>query len=195
MLQRVLEIEAYRMMALLAFPLVPPLSVLIADAERALTALTVELTSPGANDDILLQRLTELAAQYRGTVKGRLNMGCLLTFAQILVPQLRRSFITRYPEVDFRQSETHQAGLIEGLRDATLDVALTYDLALPADLEFVELATLPPFVLLAENHPLSRLKSVSVADLTDLPLVLLDLPLSADYFLSFFEKPTCQLAK
>lgn len=133
-------------------------------------------------------RLSDLAAQYRGTVKGRLNMGCLLTFAQILVPQLRRSFITRFPEVEFHQTETHQVGLIEGLRDATLDVALTYDLALPADLEFVALATLPPFVMLAENHPLAPRQMVTVADLNSLPLVLLDLPLSADYFLSFFEK-------
>lgn len=133
-------------------------------------------------------RLTELAAQYRGTVKGRLNIGCLLTFAQIIVPQLRRSFIDRYPEVEFHQTETHQAALIEGLRDASLDVALTYDLALPTDLEFISLATLPPFAMLPKAHPLARQSSLSVADLVAYPLVLLDLPLSADYFLSFFEK-------
>ena len=50
-------------------------------------------------------------------------MGCLLTFEQILVPQLRRSFIERHSEVEFHQSETHQPALIEGLRDAALDVA------------------------------------------------------------------------
>lgn len=133
-------------------------------------------------------RLTELAAQYRGTVKGRLNIGCLLTFAQILVPQLRRSFIDRYPEVEFHQSETHQAALIEGLRDATLDVALTYDLALPADLEFIELTRLPPFVMLPKDHALASRSTLTVAELAGWPLVLLDLPLSADYFLSFFEK-------
>ena len=132
-------------------------------------------------------RLSELAAQYRGTVKGRLNLGCLLTFAQILVPQLRRSFIDRYPQVEFRQTKTHQVALIEGLRNASLDVVLTYDLALPADMEFVELASLPPFVMLPELHPLAHRKTLSVIDLTDLPFVLLDLPLSADYFVSFFE--------
>ena len=132
-------------------------------------------------------RLTELAAQYRGTVKGRLNIGCLLTFAQILVPQLRRSFVDQYPQVEFHQSETHQAALIEGLRDATLDVALTYDLALPTDLEFIELAVFPPFVMLADAHPLAHRTSLSVGELVDQPWVLLDLPLSTDYFLSFFE--------
>ena len=133
-------------------------------------------------------RLTELAAQYRGTVRGRLTIGCLLTFAPVLVPQLRRGFIVRYREVDFLQSEAHQAALIQGLRDATLDVALTYDLALPSDLEFNGLASLQPFVMWSETHPMAQRTQLSVKDLADLPWVLLDLPLSADYFLSFFEK-------
>lgn len=133
-------------------------------------------------------QLSDLAAQYRGTVRGSLNMGCLLTFAQILVPQLRRSFIDRYPEVEFHQTETHQAALIKGLREASLDVALTYDLALPADLDFIELAVMPPFVMVPEAHPLTKHDAVAVADLIAYPLVLLDLPYSAEYFLSFFEK-------
>lgn len=133
-------------------------------------------------------RLTELAAQYRGTVRGRLNIGGLLTFAQILMPQLRRSFIDRFPEVEFHQTETHQAALIEGLRDATLDVALTYDLALPTDLQFVALASLPPYIMLPAGHALSQRSSLTLEDLAAHPYVLLDLPLSSDYFLSFFDK-------
>ena len=133
------------------------------------------------------EALTSLAAQYRGTVAGRLTVGCLLTFAQIVVPQLRRSFLTRHPQVDFAQAETHQAALIEGLRDASLDAVLTYDLSLPADLEFLRLATLPPFVMLGAGHPLAERPSLSVAELAPHPMVLLDLPLSADYFLSFFQ--------
>ncbi len=132
------------------------------------------------------ERLTSLAAQYRGTVAGRLTVGCLLTFAQIVVPQLRRSFLTRYPQVDFAQAETHQAALIEGLRDASLDAVLTYDLSLPADLEFLTLATLPPFVMLGEGHPLADRPRLTVPDLCPHDLVLLDLPLSGDYFLGFF---------
>jgi DNA-binding transcriptional LysR family regulator len=131
-------------------------------------------------------RLPDLANAARGTVAGRLTVGCLLTFAQIVVPQLRRSFLARYPEVAFHQAETHQAALIEGLRDASLDAVLTYDLSLPQDLEFLELATLPPFVMLGQDHPLVGTKAIRVEDLAPHPLVLLDLPLSGDYFLSFF---------
>ena len=133
-------------------------------------------------------RLSDLAASARGTVAGRLTVGCLLTFAQIVVPQLRRSFLARYPQVAFHQAETHQAALIEGLRDASLDAVLTYDLSLPPDLEFLELATLPPFVMLGQDHPLAGAAAIHVADLAPHPMVLLDLPLSGDYFLGFFDK-------
>lgn len=132
--------------------------------------------------------LSNLAEDFHGTIKGSLNLGCLLTFAQILVPRLRRSFIDLHPDVAFHQIETHQAALIKGMLDGTLDVALTYDLALPPDLTFIDLGKLPPFVTVPAGHPLTRLETVTIADLAGYPLVLLDLPYSTDYFLSLFEK-------
>jgi DNA-binding transcriptional LysR family regulator len=132
--------------------------------------------------------VSDLANLLRGTVQGELNVGCLLTFAQIVLPRLRRAFGQTYPDVRFRQFQLHQAGLIDGLRDASLDVALTYDLAIPTDLEFVELAVLPPFAILPETHPLADRESLAIGDLADSPMVLLDLPLSSAYFLSLFEQ-------
>lgn len=131
--------------------------------------------------------LTDLANDVTGKVRGPLNVGCLLTFAQIVLPQLRRSFVDAWPEVQFRQFERDQQGLFDALGDATLDIALTYDLNLPATLDFVPLIDLPPFALLSESHELAHLESVSPAELAEHPMVLLDLPMSAEYFLSFFE--------
>lgn len=134
------------------------------------------------------KRLSSLADLHKGTVRGELNVGCLLTFAQIIVPRLRKSFTQTYPDVVFHQFQNHQMGLIDALRDASIDVALTYDLAIPTDLEFVELAVLPPFAILAESHPLANHASLSVEELAPSPMILLDLPLSAAYFLSLFER-------
>jgi DNA-binding transcriptional LysR family regulator len=132
--------------------------------------------------------LSNLADLHKGTVRGELNVGCLLTFAQIILPQLRRAFTQTYQEVDFRQFQRHQAALIDGLRDASIDVALTYDLAIPTDLEFVELAVLPPFAILPAAHPLANQSSLTVEDLAPEPMILLDLPISAAYFLSLFQQ-------
>ena len=68
MVQRLLEIEAYRMMALLAFPLVARQSLLITESEKSLSVLTESLKSPGANDEELLRRLTQLATEVQGAV-------------------------------------------------------------------------------------------------------------------------------
>ena len=132
--------------------------------------------------------LNHLADDITGKVQGPLAIGCLLTFAQLIVPHLRREFSTLFPDVHIRQTEAHQSELIALLRNADIDLALTYDLAIPADLTFLPLAELPPFAVLGEGHPLAHLRAVSVAELQDHPLVLLDLPLSAEYFLSFFAR-------
>lgn len=133
-------------------------------------------------------RLADLAGQIAGTVRGPLAVGCLITFAQIVLPGLRRGFCDAFPEVALRQSERTQEGLFDGLRDGTLDVALTYDLAIPADLRFLPLATLPPWAILPPGHALAGRAQVTAADLAPFPMVLLDLPMSADYFLAFFAR-------
>lgn len=132
--------------------------------------------------------LSNLADRHKGTVQGDLNVGCLLTFAQILLPELRKAYTVAHPQVEFRQFQNHQMGLIEALRDASIDVALTYDLAIPTDLDFLQLGSLPPFAILPEDHPLATAPSVSLEELAPHPMILLDLPLSAPYFLSLFEK-------
>lgn len=132
--------------------------------------------------------LMALAGDISGVVRGPLAVGCLMTFAQVVLPSVRKSFETENPEVDVSQYELDQSAIFNQLRRAEIDVALTYDLNLPADLQFVSLLELPPYALVDETHPLAHLSEVSVTTLKDHPMVLLDLPFSADYFLSFFSQ-------
>jgi len=132
--------------------------------------------------------LTDLAGNIAGTVRGPLAIGCLLSFAQLVLPELRRGFETAFPDVRVRQIELNQAEIFSTLRRAEVDVALTYDLDLPRDLRFVPITELPPYVIVAETHPLAHLSSVTVEALAGHPMVLLDLPFSSEYFLSFFDR-------
>lgn len=133
-------------------------------------------------------RLGDLAADFTRQVRGPLAVGCMTTFAPIILPQLRRSFVARYPEVEFRQVDGSPAGLVEGLRRASLDLALGYDMAVPPDIDFSPLLALPPYALFAPDHPLAGRAAVTAEDLAPHPLVLLDLPISSDYFMSFFTR-------
>lgn len=134
------------------------------------------------------EALNRLAGDISGNVQGPLNIGCLVTFAQMLLPAIRRQFELTYPDTRVSQIETDQLNLIERLRRAQIDVALSYDLEIPPDLEFVPLRTLPPYAMVPEGHPLARQNEVDIEELLDYPMVLLDLPLSSDYFLSFFDQ-------
>ncbi len=131
-------------------------------------------------------RLNDLASTITGQIGGPVAVGCLVTIAQVILPRLRQGFVARHPGVSFVQSEGDQAALYDGLRQGTLDAALTYDLAVPADLEFTPLVTLPPHAILPAGHPLAGAGAVGLDQLAALPLVLLDLPHSADYFLRLF---------
>ena len=61
-------------------------------------------------------RLNDLANTITGKVRGPLNVGCLLTFAQVVLPHLRRGFVDVNPEVDFHQFERNQSEIFDGLR-------------------------------------------------------------------------------
>ncbi len=130
--------------------------------------------------------LGNLAGEISGNVQGPLSVGCLTTFAQMVLPRLRRVFVGNYPEVRFQQAELNQTEIFSLIRRADIDVAMSYDLDIPVDLEFIPLLELPPYVVVNENHPLAHKVEVEIEDLIDHPMVLLDLPHSGEYFLSFF---------
>lgn len=132
--------------------------------------------------------LMDLSGDIAGSVRGPLTVGCLLTFAQVVLPPVRRSFQDDFPDVRVDQYELNQADIFSFLRRGEIDVALTYDLDLPADLQFEPLIELPPFAIVSEDHALAGRSAVAVEDLLGLPMVLLDLPFSAEYFLSFFSR-------
>ncbi|MFK7746690.1 MAG: LysR family transcriptional regulator [Roseobacter sp.] len=131
--------------------------------------------------------LNRLADTISGKVQGPLKIGCLLTFAQVLLPAIRRKFEQDHPDSVVTQIEADQLDLIEKLRRAEIDVALSYDLEIPPDLTFVPLRALPPYAMMPQDHPLAGKEAISVTDLLPYPMVLLDLPLSSAYFLSFFD--------
>lgn len=132
--------------------------------------------------------LMDIAGDIAGSVRGPLAVGCLLTFAQLVLPTLRRGFATDFPDVRLSQQEMNQVELFSALRRSEIDVALTYDLDLPADLQFTGLVRLPPVALMSVEHPLADAREVTIGQLCEHPMVLLDLPLSADYFLSLFDE-------
>jgi DNA-binding transcriptional LysR family regulator len=132
------------------------------------------------------ESLYSSAADVSQQLRGELSVGWFSTLAPIVMPELVSSFLKAYPETRIRSVETDQEGLLGGLRRAETEIALTYDLQISEDISFVPLATLPPYALFGASHPLARERSVKLSQLAPSPMVLLDMPVSREYFLALF---------
>ena len=134
------------------------------------------------------ERLQGHAGELAGRVYGSVELGCFNPLAPIITPELCHGFMRLHPDTDIRIREAHQAELLQLLRQGAIDLALTYDLQLQGDIQFLPLAVLPPYVLLGAGHSLAARKSLHLGELEKEPMILLDLPLSSEYFMSLFSQ-------
>lgn len=131
--------------------------------------------------------LYDIAARAQNDICGPVRVGCLTTLAAMVAPELCLGFQSAYPRARVTQVEDHQEGLIDKLRHAQIDVAITYDLLIgESDIAFEPLACLPPLAIVSELHPLAEQHTTTLQTLAQNPMVLLDLPLSRDYFMALF---------
>lgn len=119
---------------------------------------------------------------------GRLNLGVFHTFAPYVVPEILERLAIAGHKIELKLLEGDQRTIAEGLQVGDVDLALLYDLGLHDGVQIERLAALDPYVLLAEGDPLAQHASLSLAELSKHPLILLDAPPSGDYFLSLFRE-------
>ncbi len=131
--------------------------------------------------------LHDLAADIAEQPRGPISVGCLVTLAPLVLTALRRSFEEAFTEARVQQTDADQVRIFEMLRLAKVDLAITYDLEIPQDIAFEPLADLPPYVLLSADHPYASRPAVTLEELVAEPMILLDLPMSREYFLSLFQ--------
>jgi uncharacterized membrane-anchored protein len=89
--QRLLEIETYRMMALLAFPVARSVGGEISAAERELSALTTRMAGAGVEDEPqLLNELTRLAASVESSVSAsKYRFGAARAYHELVGNRIR----------------------------------------------------------------------------------------------------------
>jgi DNA-binding transcriptional LysR family regulator len=134
------------------------------------------------------QGMYAAASEFNHQLRGQLVVGCFVTLAPIVLPELAQGFMQAYPATQILPREDHQPGLLEGLRRAEIDIAITYDLQISEDIAFEPLVALPPHALFGDDHPLAGKPVVRLKELAELPMVLLDLPLSREYFMGLFQQ-------
>jgi DNA-binding transcriptional LysR family regulator len=131
--------------------------------------------------------LKSFAGKLSDQIFGSINVGCFIPLAPIVTPELCHGFMQSHDGVKVNVSEGNQAELLSKLKKGAIDLALTYNLLIESDIAFTALAELKPYVLLPADHRFANRKSISLTSLADEKFILLDLPLSDNYFMSLFE--------
>jgi len=153
----------------------------------------VSLTPAGQRMMVEMRALLAHAGDVRNSaellgkeVSGAFDVGCFLTIASFYMPGLIWNFEQAYPEAHIRLNEGMQTDLVNGLESGQFELAVVYDAGLPDGLETEVLADFPPYILLPADHALAENSSLTLGDLIDEPMVLLDILPSSHYFTTLF---------
>lgn len=179
----------------------PSVSAAIAELEASLGmtvflrhhARGVSLTPAGrrlVNDARMLIKHAEdfalTARDLSGALQGEIHIGCFVTLAPRYLPSILAAFAQAYPGIAVRIDDGDQEHVLAALSAGRTELAVTYELAIPAEMTAMPLTELPPYAVLPAKHKLARKKIIRVKELADEPFILLDLPLSREYFLGLF---------
>lgn len=121
-----------------------------------------------------------------GDLTGTLHVGCYAPSAPHVLPRLMKSLAAAYPAIRVDLVETDLTAMIDLLQSGRIDLALTYRRTVPDSMPFQPMFEARPWALLPTDSPLAAQSAIDLADLAQMPLVLLDLPTASDYFRQVF---------
>jgi LysR family hydrogen peroxide-inducible transcriptional activator len=107
------------------------------------------------------QEISEMGGQ----VRGKILLGALPTIAPYFLPNIIRSFRTKYPGVELIIHEETTQQLLRGLEEKELDLALLSDASPNSRIEIRELFSEELLLCLPAAHPLVKQKKVVASNL------------------------------
>lgn len=144
------------------------------------SAKSLKLTKAGkvflAEARAVLQRVDEAVKVARvaaNKIGGELHVGYAPSLTVRILPQALRVFQEKYPEVRIALHDMSSEEMLTGVREGKLHIALTVQprAKLLRDLEFKLLAQYTMSIAVAPKHRLAKLKSVTLAQLAEEPLI------------------------
>ncbi|WP_372881761.1 LysR family transcriptional regulator [Psychromonas sp.] len=120
---------------------------------------------------------------------GKISIASFESVAPLYIPKLVAGFKKMYPDIEIQLHDGEQHEVMVGLHRGQFDLAFLYDLELDNSIS-KDALNVPhkPYALLAADHPLAAKDSVTLAELSREPMVLLDVIPSRSYFLNLFSE-------
>ena len=123
-----------------------------------------------------------------GDSTGSVRIACYATAAPSFLPPILKSFKSNFPNTSIKFLEGNMETIMAFLNSGAADLAFTYKDTLEERQHFTPLFSAPPYALMALDDPMSKQKSVSLAELASKPMIMLDLPRTKEYFGLMFEQ-------
>jgi DNA-binding transcriptional LysR family regulator len=158
----------------------------------------IQPTPAGVDALELMRKLLDQARQFDaelqsvgGDAAGLVRIACYATAAPAFLPPILRSIKEHFPQMSVQIMEGNMEAIVGFLDEGKADLAFTYPSVLAPGHDFLPLFQPPPFALISADDPMSERSSVALKELAEKPMVLLDLPLTRDYFFGLFSRNDC----
>lgn len=122
------------------------------------------------------------------SIAGELSIACFTNLGPAYFSNLLAQFCELYPSVSIKIYVGDQQEILAGLLGGQFELAVTFDLDIPKNFEWLKLASILPQAVLPANHELANARRISLKRLASEPLILMDLPHTRDYFMSLFHR-------
>ncbi len=123
-----------------------------------------------------------------GDASGLVRIACYATAAPSFLPPILKTITDEFPGISVRVLEGNMALIMDFLNSGEADLVFTYTEPIDSRHDFEPLFAAPPYALVAPDDPAVKNGDTSYAELAERPMVLLDLPLTRDYFIGMFEQ-------
>jgi DNA-binding transcriptional LysR family regulator len=117
------------------------------------------------------EELAESFPRSDGSLRGPVSIGCFASFASNVLPSILEGFPAVHPRIDVSVRVGTHDDLLPALENGELDLALVYDLLLPAGYTKRVIYETQLEVVLHPGHPLTAKESITLADLEAEPLI------------------------
>lgn len=165
-----------------------PLFIRIHSKGLTLTPEGEELLRKSRSLFALMTETLDMFHQDTDKAHGTITIACFSTLTPFLLPHVITHLEQHHPDLEVEVIEGNHEETMAALRSGRAELAINYALTETADIRHTVVGEVDAHVIIPTDHPLADRDSVSLTELADDPLVLLDLPSSAAYFLSILRK-------
>lgn len=118
--------------------------------------------------DSLIENIDEIKGGKSGLIKIAAQHGPLL----YIFPDLIKKYKEQYPEVEMRLFEMTPSDIIDAVKSGDIDFGIASEDLIPKDLAYIRWRETDSHVVTPIGHPLTKLSTITLADLAKYPLIL-----------------------